>query len=206
MNIRKAEVADIPAILPFLKHFSDYYPSKKKLWPGEEYATLRLRELIEAHVCIVAERSIFVQLGEDPEEHLEVAGVIAGWVLPSPMNPDIILLAEAFLWVEPVMRGAGAGLKLVEAYIQAGEAMAGSDFGAGWITMSLLDQSPEFEKYLLLRGFKATERSYLLEVEPKGMCEEPVRVVKAPDDIRPGCICASGFDLSVECSVHTEVS
>ena len=33
---------------------------------------------------------------------------------------------------------------------------------------------------------------------------KPVREVRVPPDIRPGCICASGFDLSVPCPVHVE--
>lgn len=144
---RRAKTTDIDWLIDQLKQFSRHYGTKKDLLGDEEHARAGLKNTIENHLLLIAEKPEFGPVG-----------LIAGIVTPHLYNPKIKILAELFWWVEPRHRRSAAGLLLLEDFISWGKE------NSDWITFGVMTNTPVKEEALLERGFALTERSYLLEV------------------------------------------
>jgi GNAT superfamily N-acetyltransferase len=147
MRVRQAEIADLPWLLEQLRMFSDFFGSRRPLFPSDEGDARRaLRGLIETQPFFVA----------DDGERLH--GFIAAVLTPHPFNASIRTLHELFWWVAPEHRGSRAGALLFQALLELGRREA------DWIVVSLEARSPINPATLEKRGFIPYERSWLLEV------------------------------------------
>jgi hypothetical protein len=145
--VRTAKESDLDFLASEALKFSKFYGTKFQLFPGEELAKKGFESLMTKHLVLIS------------EDNGVPTGFIAGYYLPHPFNPNLILLAESFWWVKEEFRAGRSALKLLNAFV---------DFGkkhANWITFSLEHHSPVKESCLLKRGFRFQEKSYLLEVE-----------------------------------------
>ena len=106
-----------------------------------------LAEMIANHVLLIAERGA------------ERLGFVGGVLAPQLFNREIYCLQETFWWVTPEARGTSAGLRLLDAFNEAGEKV-----GVDWIWFSLQHNTPCKDKALIKRGFRLQERMYLREV------------------------------------------
>ena len=144
--VRRAVPTDIDWLVSELREFAEFFNSRHSLMGDEEYARTGLGEIINKHFCLVATKD------DTP------VGLVAAYQLPHPFNPKIRLLSEMFWWVSPGARGSGAGAKLLDALIEYGKA------NVDWITVAIEEKSPIKPENLEKRGFRLTERSFLLEV------------------------------------------
>lgn len=151
VEIRRAGIEDLEWIVQELRAFSDFFGSKKPLFPGEERARLGIINLIENHVVFIAERP-------DTIEFERRLGFIAGNFSKHPFNEDISVLVETFWWVTPSARGGSAGYRLLNEFVEYGRTRA------DWISISLEANSPVNTDALESRGFKLQERAFLMEV------------------------------------------
>lgn len=143
--IRRAELPDVPSIVPHLQEFSMGYGTAAQLFPDLEMAEYLLNDLVLHEPFWVA------------EEGGEIVGLIAGTLGPHPYNADIVVLQEMFWWVMPAYRGRRAGYELLKAF---------TDFGAEhatWTVMTLEHNSPVNDRVLLKQGYRMWERNYLRE-------------------------------------------
>jgi N-acetylglutamate synthase-like GNAT family acetyltransferase len=153
IHVREATFEDIPWILGELKKFATFMGTERTLFPTEEYATEKLKEVIESHVFCIAE-------SYNKEMTLASSvGFIAGICGPHFFNPEIITLSELFWWVTPEWRNTRAGALLFSEFMHSGRVRA------NMIVMTLEEQSPVHEETLTRHGFKRYERNYVLEVK-----------------------------------------
>ena len=147
-NIRHAKLKDLDGILADLKDFSAFYNSKFKMYgDDDEYSRKLVSSLIDDHAFFIAETS-----------EGKLAGLICGVFSPHVYNPTIMCLTESFWWVKPAFRKSGAGLLLLNRFIEYGKEHA------QWIICTLEDESPVHPVTFYKRGFKLKEQSFLLEV------------------------------------------
>lgn len=146
VGIRRAASGDVDWLLGQLRQFSSFYGTTRSLFGTEDSARSRVQDMVDDHVVFLYERDGIR------------TGLIAGYLVPHPFNPEITMLAEAFWWVDPAHRGTSAGLKLFDAFTEYGKT------NADWITMSLTDKSPVKPETLTRRGYRARETGFLLEV------------------------------------------
>lgn len=130
-----------------LTRFSEFYGTKKQLFPHPEKAAEILLGMIEKHVFLIAKESDGTP-----------CGFIAGFLAPHFFNPDITVLTEIFWWVDEHHRNTRAGAVLLADFVNYGK------LKADWITLCLVQQSPVKEESILKRGFRRTESSFLMEV------------------------------------------
>jgi len=147
MTIRTGKLKDYGFIKTELEKFSNFYDTGFSLYNKDSIKPL-VETFIKDHVVYIAENK-----NEEP------AGFIMGTFNPHPYNPALWALTESFWWVKEEHRNTGAGLKLLDKFIEFGKEYA--DF----ITLTLEDNSPIGEKHFLKRGFKIKEKSFLLEVK-----------------------------------------
>lgn len=147
ITVRQAVKDDVDFLLSQLAVFSDFYGTKKKLFPNEDYAREKLTELIKGHVVFISEK-----------QGVGSIGFIAGILFNHPFNPDIRVLSETFWWVQEEYRNSKAGLMLLNKFTEIGKD------SADWTTIAIEEKSPISDRVLLKRGFKPTEKNYLLEV------------------------------------------
>lgn len=145
-----------------LRAFSDFFTSKFKLFPHDEEAVRRkLKILIDEHFVRIAETqdntALLNAVTGRPLGEIRV-GFIAGMHSEHFFNPEIKTFTELFWWVTPEYRGSSAGVRLLEAFIDYGDARP------GWICFGLEHNSPVKDETLLKRGFRHQERSFLKEV------------------------------------------
>jgi hypothetical protein len=145
IQIRQAEMRDIPWLLDELRKFDQFFGMKKSLVPNETHANDLLASFIDAGPFFVAERDY------------SPVGFIAGVLHPHPYNPDVTMLTETFWWVSESERGSRAGGMLLYAFTDYGRKYADG------IVMTLEAKSPVNPKTLERRGFHLHESSYLLE-------------------------------------------
>lgn len=145
---RKATHEDIPWLKVELEKFAVFFGTQKSLF-NPETADGVLSSIIDQHLFLIAHRV------DSPSDSL---GFIAGLLSPHFLNTDIIQLTELFWWVKEEHRGTKAGLTLFEDFIRIGSVEA------DWISVSLETASPVKDEFLLKRGFKSQERSFLMEV------------------------------------------
>ena len=149
IQVRQAELDDIPWIMVQLKQFSAFYGTKFEMFPEHEEAAVIIREIIEKHVFIVAFDS--VTNGR--------AGLIAGFGINHILNPKLKILSECFWWVDEQYRNSRAGFLLLAEFIKQGK------LNYTWVTLSLIeDRSPINPESLIKRGFTRKETAFLLEV------------------------------------------
>lgn len=145
---RKATLEDIPWLMVELEKFAKFFGTHLSLF-NPETAPAGLTDLISNHVFLVAQRNT------DGER----LGFVAGLLSPHFMNPEIIQLTELFWWVPEEYRRTGAGHLLFEEFVKVGVVEA------DWVNFTLEHHSPVKDEFLLKRGFKPQERSFILEVQ-----------------------------------------
>ena len=151
ITVRPATPADVPWILAELRAFDRFFGAVHSLVPADPaYATTQLHGLIRDHLFLVAVRNA--------EDEATPVGFIAGLLGPHFFNPGLQVLTELFWWVPVAERGSRAGAHLLSAYLAYGRAHA------DWVHMTLEEHSPVNPETLERRGFRRTERHYLLEV------------------------------------------
>lgn len=146
VTVRHAEERDIDWLVGQLRNFSLAAETKRQLFEDEAYARTSLSGMVRDHLVLVA---------EEPGRRM---GFIAGLAAPHPYNPRIMVLSEAFWWVDPAARGTRAGAMLLSQYVAWGREHC------DWITMTLERSSPVRDESLTRRGFVPQERSFLMEV------------------------------------------
>jgi len=145
--IRKATLDDSPVILKQLKDSSDFYDSKHPLYGNDEVHSHNIvTGLIKEHVFFVAEKEG------------EVIGLIAGMLVPHIYNQNLMTLTQMFWWVKPEYRHGKTGLRLLNAYTEAGEEKA------DWIICTTHKHTPIKDRSFLKRGFHLNEKSFLKEM------------------------------------------
>jgi len=147
VEIKRATADDVEWLLGQLLEFSKFYGTKLSLFGSEDVARAGVINLVDNHVCFLAWR------GDDR------LGLIAGYEVDHPYNPEIRLLTESFWWVDPKHRMSRAGLMLLDKFTEYGED------NCDWVTFALEHHSPVKDDCLLRRGYRLNERSYLKEVE-----------------------------------------
>lgn len=157
MIIRRASFDDIPWLLTQLREFAAFAGTKHCLFPADEaIATATVHSFIHA---ADTGNGVFL-VAESLTAPREGVGFIVGVLGPHPFNPRLRTLAELFWWVQPSRRGSSAGARLLDAFIGFGKR------NADVVTMVLEHGSPAtLELGLAKRGFRAQERTYVLEVE-----------------------------------------
>lgn len=143
-------LGDIPDILNELRAFSDFYKTKMPMFRDVDHSTKVITDMINDHSFYVAVKH--------HEEIFETVGFIAGYMFPHIYNPDIKTLVESFWWVRPEHRRSGAGLMLLDTYIEFGKK------NADWVIMTIEDETPIDPKLLIDRGFRLKETNYIMEV------------------------------------------
>lgn len=127
--------------------FANFYGSKISLAGNPEYGKQFLANLIENHYVLCAFKD------STP------AGFIAGMITPHHFNPRILQMTELLWWVPMQYRNTGIGMRLFEEFLEYGKE------NCDWVTFTLEHNSPIKDTFLLKRGFKLTEKAYLMECE-----------------------------------------
>lgn len=138
---------DLDWLIGQLKQFSNFFDTRKNLFPSEDHARQGISNLVNNHVCFIADQT-----------DVGPIGFIAGLIGPHLFNPKIRMLTELFWWVDEQFRGGRAGLMLLNHFTDWGKKHC------DWIVMSIETHSPVNTKCLSKRGFKLKEQSYLMEV------------------------------------------
>lgn len=146
IKIRLATVDDIPWLISELRKFAEFFGTNLSLL-DEETAPGGLAFFITQHYFTIAEK-----------EDVGPIGFISGVLLPHPFNPKIMQLTETFWWVAEEHRQSRAGLMLFEEFVEFGKV------NADWITFTLETASPVKDEFMMKRGFRNNERSFLYEV------------------------------------------
>lgn len=145
MTIRPAFIGDVEWLFEQCEAFAKFYGSKISLAGNPDYGRKFLEGMVQNH---------FVRIGMKDNVR---AGFIAALVTPHHFNPDIRQLAELLWWVPEEHRCTGIGMMLFEDFMEYGKA------NCDWITFTLESISPIKDKFLLDRGFRLSERAYLME-------------------------------------------
>lgn len=144
MQVRKATLADVPAIVRMSECF--YATTSYCQWADFNAQTVAdlAANLAENHVMLVAEHDG------------EVVGMVGLYIAPFMFNADKRAAYEVVWWVDPIARDTGAGRALLGAIEPACRA-AGCDA----IQMVHLANSPPQAAMLYERaGYGHTESSY----------------------------------------------
>lgn len=146
LNIRRGEYKDIPWIVTQLKVFSPYYGTKKSLFGDEEYVAAGLKETMDKHLVLVADKNG------------QLIGFIIGLVSNHLYNPSIRVLTQLLWWVDESKRFGRAGYMLLKEFVKWGKA------NCDWIAMGAIGQTQIKPTAFQRMGFKPFEITYLMEV------------------------------------------
>lgn len=156
IRVRAAGENDLDWLMTQLHEFNAFAAHKRSLIEDDGYAMMALRQLVNEHVCFIAED---MQHATNPlYEHRARLGFIAGYKTPHLFNPKIRVLTESFWWVAEEHRGSGAALALLNEFEAYGRRYC------DWAIMTLEHHSPVNPRHLTRRGFLPREQSFLLEV------------------------------------------
>jgi hypothetical protein len=147
MKIRSAGLSDLDWLMDECVAFSKTYDSKYSLVGNMEYALKFMKNLVQSHLVLISE------VNDVP------TGFIAGMVQPHHFNPEIMMLSELLWWVKVEHRGGLSGAALLDAFIAWGKEHC------DWITFTIEKTTPISDAPLLKRGFRLTEKAYLMECE-----------------------------------------
>jgi hypothetical protein len=147
MVVRAAEPGDAAWLCEQLRAFATEYPTRRSIWPSDDYAEALVGTLI---------RTQFVAIAEEDGQPI---GLIAGICQPHALNPDLTIATELAWWVVPPKRGTRAGLLLLDTF----DTWATSA-GAHLVNMTLEVGSPVSDRCLTRRGYALAERQYLRDV------------------------------------------
>lgn len=149
MDLRPAAESDVPWLLDELRQFDAslglHYPMVTPA--NEAYAAGYLKGLMEKH---------YLEVACDPKGGR--VGFLGALNVPHFFNPAYRMAAETFWWVSPEHRGGRAGAALLLSYRDWCKK------NVQLATVSLEHNSQVNETTLSKRGFKAHERSFLMEV------------------------------------------
>lgn len=145
--VRRATETDVAWLLVQLRDFAASYPTRRTVWPTDDYAEALVGTLIRTQFVAVA------------EEDGQPVGLIAGVCQPHALNPDLTIATELAWWVVPPKRGTRAGLLLLDAF----DAWA-NESKAHLVNMTIEVGSPVSDRCLTRRGYAMAERQYLREV------------------------------------------
>lgn len=152
MVVRQAVPSDIEWLLGELKQFAAFVDMGIDLAKNENYARTQLLNIVERHVCLVAD-----DVGEGFSHPV---GLLAAYDIAHPFDPSKRFLSEQFWWVTPQARGGRAGLMLLNAYTEKCAEVCAQD---GIAAISLEAQSPINQKSLEKRGYVLTERTFVFK-------------------------------------------
>lgn len=138
MIVRKMEESDVDAVLDIVVAFSREYSGA----PAEAVPSDVTEWLLGTEVWVA-------------DLDGEIVGAICGIVSRSPFNRDIEMIQELFWYVVPESRGSSVGGELLKAYLDHAEDRKYS------VVMTLLDDTPLLEDYLIKRGFRKREINYV---------------------------------------------
>lgn len=147
LTIRRAFDGDVDWLFQECEAFAKFYGSKISLAGNPDYGKMFLKNLVNNH---------FVRIGMKDNVR---AGFMAGMITPHHFNPNIKQLIELLWWVPEAYRCTGVGMMLFDEFMDFGKA------NANWITFTLEEISPIKDTFLLKRGFRLTEKAYLMECE-----------------------------------------
>lgn len=146
--VRMAVEGDLDWLLGELKRFDHFAGTAKSMFPKDvDLLVEKLIGMMKEHVLLIAEKS-GARLG-----------FVGGFLLPHLFNSDIYCLQETFWWVCPEHRKTSAGIRLLEAFDEAGRAI-----GVDWVFFSLMHNSPVNDRCLTKRGYRPQEHYYLKEL------------------------------------------
>ncbi len=101
MNVRRANAADIPAVIRMGRKFHESTPYADVAYDPDSIRFIS-SQLIEGGILLIADHE-----GES-------VGMLGAAIGPLFMNRDALVCSELFWWVEPEGRNTGAGRALVE--------------------------------------------------------------------------------------------
>jgi N-acetylglutamate synthase-like GNAT family acetyltransferase len=145
VTTRRANVNDVRWLFACCEDFARFYGSKISLAGNRDYGLQFLENLVLQHYVLIGLKDNMP------------AGFIAGMVTPHHFNPAIKQLVELLWWVPEEMRNTGVGMKLFEEFLEYGKAHC------DWVTFTLEENSPIKDTFLTKRGFRMTEKAYLME-------------------------------------------
>lgn len=145
IEIRAAKISDVEWVFAECKEFSAAYPSKFSLAANEPHLIQFITNLVLNHLVLIAEKDGVK------------AGFISGFVYPHHFNPHIKQLSEVLWWVPPKFRMTGVGAKLFLGFVDYGKK------NCDCVVMTIEKDTPLTDEALEKRGFKLTEKAYLLE-------------------------------------------
>jgi RimJ/RimL family protein N-acetyltransferase len=150
VRVRRARVDDLPWALEECRRLAQFYRIQRvSLFPADaREAAALLRTLMEHHLFLVAERD-GVPLG-----------LITGSVSAHPCNQVVRVLGELFWWVSEQHRGSRAGLMLLDAFLEWGEANADLV-----VVGTIAGRTNIGAASMRRRGLHAHELSYVRETE-----------------------------------------
>lgn len=141
---------DVPWIMEQLRRLDDFLPMQSSLFPSDDnLARTMIHAVMDNHFFAIAKRGSL-----DPKP----IGLMAGFLAPHPLNPELIFFSELFWWVLPEERGSMVSVHLFREFMAFGRSHADA------IVMSLQPNTAIHESSLLTRGFKPLDRTYILEV------------------------------------------
>lgn len=146
MSIRKATVTDVPWICNELERFHSTIKSKHRYLPAQPALRDKVLDMIFHH-------AVFIK-----ESESSPMGMIGGYIVDHPFNPDVVLMSETFWWVPPEFRGMGIGIALLEEFVNYGKSMADT------IQVSLEITSKVSDNTLMRIGLYPFERVFVMEI------------------------------------------
>lgn len=150
IEIRPANSDDLNWLVGELREFDRFYQTKKRLFGNEQIVREKMLEIIEGHVCFMAEK----RTDGNPSEPI---GFIAGILRPHFYNPDLRVLSQLFWWVVPGERKTLAASMLMDEFVKVGREHA------DWITFNMSRWTPVKKESFLRRGFNVSDQVYLME-------------------------------------------
>ena len=149
-TIRPAEADDVAALDAGLRALSEGMGDAHRAGPAELRAA---------------------GFGPNPAFHAllaERSGAVAGVVLVSPVFSTVRGAAGAFvsdLWVDPVLRGAGLGGRLLAAAHDSAE----RHWGAAFLRLAVYDDNPRARAFYERLGFAPQPGEIILTLDARGL-------------------------------------
>ncbi len=146
LTIRKAQEADVPALVAIGHKFQEFNPMKIHGDISDVDLANNLRYLMTQQILLVS-----------ATEEGQVVGCAAGIISPAFWNFSIKLGVEQFWWLDPEHRVGGEGKRLRQAL----ERLAKSRGAVAWNMIALTTSEPEkLDKMYKKAGFTPAEIVY----------------------------------------------
>lgn len=148
INIRPATKWDLNTVLDMLRNFRSQTPIEiMAMCDDETYMNKVYNHIISGlGVALIAEKD------------QQAVGMIMGVISPSLWDPNLYILNEMCLWVEPEHRFSTAGYKLIKAYGAAAEELKNQG-RIKMYTMTKMVNSPDIDYGRF--GYKKSEETWV---------------------------------------------